>query len=252
MQVLKVLLPDDALELDDASLGAYIKLKALASQMTVKGVMVNGTVLTLDDIAQRAGWGEAWKHAANQLVEFGYLKSIDGVWCLTKSSVLFSGTVYAEDAIGRVVTVIRKTLKGSTEAILGMVYDAGSFKRKKTIEELRDEVLDMYRRFNADRSLVVGYIGLFRTKSQIETDTKMEIGKHHKLVQEVLEMYESEKGEYRGKEFTFTKEVFRHALDAVVQRQLTEVKNHNYLKVVLMNQKVPSEKRGWRGANEGY
>ena len=47
MQVLKVLLPDDALELDDVSLGAYIKLKALASQMMVKGVMVNGSVLTI-------------------------------------------------------------------------------------------------------------------------------------------------------------------------------------------------------------
>ncbi len=252
MQVLKVLLPDDALELDDASLGAYIKLKALASQMTVKGVMVNGSVLTMDDIAQRAGWGEGWDRAANQLIEFGYLQSIDGVWCLTNSSVLFSGTVYAEESIGRVVAVIRKTLEGSVDTILGVVYEAGTFKRKKTTEELRDEIIDMYSQFGADRGLAVNYIGLFRTKVQIDTDTKMDIGKHHRLVQEVLEMYGSEKAEFRGKKFSFTKDAFRYALDVVVQRKLTEVKNHNYLKVVLMNQNVPSEKRGRRGANEGY
>ncbi len=252
MQVLKVLLPDDALELDDVSLGAYIKLKALASQMMVKGVMVNGSVLTMEDIARRTGWGEDWKHAANQLVEFGYLKSVDGVWCLTHSDVLFSGTVYTDDDIGRVIAVIGKAMKGPTSAILDMVHEAGSFQRKKTTEELRDEVLDTYKQFGPDRSLVVKYISLFRTKAQIETDGRMDIGKHYKLVKQVFEMYDSEKAEYRGKEFAFTKEAFRSGLDVVVQRKLTEVRNHNYLKVVLMNQNEPSEKRGRRGANEGY
>ena len=45
MKQLKTYLPSGVLELDDGTLGAYVKLKALGSMMPIRGVYVNGKVL---------------------------------------------------------------------------------------------------------------------------------------------------------------------------------------------------------------
>jgi len=72
MRILKALLPDCALQLENGALGAYLKLKALASQMTVKGVMINlVVVLTLEDMAERAMLGIGWEDDVEQLDQGG-------------------------------------------------------------------------------------------------------------------------------------------------------------------------------------
>jgi hypothetical protein len=67
-------------------------------------------------------------------------------------------------------------------------------------------------------------------------------------------MFEAKKMSFRGKEHPFSDEMFRKAVSIVVERKVQELRNHNYFKVVLMNQVEPEKGKGngRRGTVEGY
>ena len=153
MLVLKALLPDDALQLSDAALGAYLKLKALASHMTVKGVFINGCCLTLEDMVQRAGLGDGWKACIDELQTAEYLKRVGGVWYFANSQALFQNTQYADSTMAKVLRVVQSSVKREdVAAVLHVVHEAGEFKKTFEADEMRDQLRRLFQNQTADRS----------------------------------------------------------------------------------------------------
>lgn len=254
MRILKAWLPDGALQLDDASLGAFIKLKALASQMTVKGVMVNGKVLSIEDMVERAELGPDWKVSIEQMVSAGLLMEVKGVWLFVNSRELFPNTKYGDYEMGKVFGVIRTVFSGEDlSAVRDAVTDAGEFKKERTIDEVRDDILKLYDRFEDKRGMVISYMASFRTKIQAESNARMDGCKHLRLLKELIELFDSKVVEYKGQVYPFADETFFRAIDIVAQRRMVALNNHNYFKAVLSNSRSQAEKgKGPRGTSEGY
>lgn len=256
MRVLKAWLPDDALQLDSAALGTYIKLKALASQMTVKGVMVNGKVLSIEDMAERADLGDGWEMPMETLIQVGYLRLVNGVWFFSNSKELFHGTRYASTELGNVKSIVEQTVKSSVDIldVMREVRNAGEFEHEKSTDDIRASTLQQYERFGDRRGIMISYIACFRTKVQVTNGSKMDPAKHLRLVNEMVVMFDAKEMEFKGKKFPFTDEMFFRAIDITVQRKLVELKNHNYFKVVLSNQLpvIEKGKTNGRGTDEGY
>ena len=182
------------------------------------------------------------------------------MYFLPQRADLYELTTYPEERIQAVWDVARIVIGDEQEEVIkGVLMESGTFKRSETPDQVRQELLALYDRFGGLRGSVIGYVGLFRTKRHIETNTKMDPARHRKLVTEILELFESRKLEYRRDTCAFTEEVFQEALDITVNRKLVALNNHNYLKAVLMStaQRATTsvavgKGNGRRGTNEGY
>jgi hypothetical protein len=83
--------------------------------------------------------------------------------------------------------------------------------------------------FGADWDLVSEYVDGFRARR----DAALPFKKRLRLLREVWEMWRDCRFQFDGQEYVIGREEFKAALAQVSNRELTGLKNHNYLKQVL-------------------
>jgi len=83
--------------------------------------------------------------------------------------------------------------------------------------------------FGADWFLISEYLNGFR----LRPDAALGLTKRLRLAREVWQMWDTGKFALGGQWYTVGREEFREALRQVANRELTGLKNHNYLKQVL-------------------
>jgi hypothetical protein len=93
---------------------------------------------------------------------------------------------------------------------------------------------------------------MFRTKNQISTGSRMMLSRHYRLLSEIKEIYELGSFDYDGQRYSTTKEKVLIAIDIMLQRQMKELTNHNYLKVILKNDNIRTTRNDKGKTNEGY
>ncbi|MFH0989926.1 MAG: hypothetical protein V1799_07915 [bacterium] len=238
------------LGLTEHSLGLFVKLLVISNDMAVKGVLVNGHIISKAEIRERLAIDEPiFEESMSELIESGLVEIAEGGLLLIPfSNQYFYGTSYTDDDFAQVVGVIRKEIQEPDLArAISRIQDVATFVKKVDEEELRERLRITYAKFGEDRGKMISYISMFRSKRQIEMDMKLATLKHMAIVTSLLDMYSSNRAKSKGVDFAFTRERFIGAIDYMVARKMHSLKNHNYLKIVLQNQSVATS----RGANDG-
>ena len=102
--------------------------------------------------------------------------------------------------------------------------------------------------FGAEWPLVSEYLDAFRTAGgYARTMRPLAVKKRLRLAREVLAMWDSGKFAIGGRWYVVGRQEFKEALAEVANRELTGLKNHNYLKQVL---KAAAEKTSQRRERE--
>lgn len=258
LQQLKIELPASALEVDECSLGVYVKLLNLAETMTIKGVFVNGHVLSQEEMAEMMGLEESWSDSFRVLGEAGLLRCFDGVWYIDAPQKVFFGTVYREDVLYRVCRSVKDgNPKANPQKVAIFLQECGTFPKTLDEDEILERIRFLYASFGEDRSKMIGYMAMFRTKKQIEAGMRMHVPKHLNILMELHGIYHNGSFDRKGQVYKVDRMVLMTAVEDCVRRQLSALANHNYLKVVLVNKlqsPTPSRKENYgpRRASEGY
>ncbi len=250
--VVKIPMIGSVLGLSTSALGVFVKLLSLGSRMTVKGVMVNGHVFSSLEIFERIKCSlEARKAALEELEAkrlIGFVAQ-GRVMFINEAYEFYNGTSYTDEDLASVVGTVREAYGvDAAQQIAPIVRDAGKFKQVKSIDEYREEIKALYNLFGENRGRVLSYVGAFRTKTQMETGSKMDPVRHIRILDELLKISQTGLFSHNGKQYVATVEQLMSAIDSVVQRGLVHLKNHNYLKVVLINQ--PTKKDNSENRNE--
>jgi hypothetical protein len=240
--VVRIPLTKVVFELDEVDLGFFVKLLALGSKMTVKGVMVNDHVLTATEMFVAFNQ-ELDENLIPRLCDANLLGRVSNVLYVKEAASYYNQTTYSESDLISVIRTVREAFGSDVaEQIALVVPYAGRFKIEKSEEERRNELHQVYLKFGDDRGRVISYIGAFRTKIQMEKNLKLDTDRHLKIVQELLGIYQTGLFSHNGKQYSTTRELMMSAVDSVSRRGLVYLKNHNYLKVVMMNWPKESEK----------
>lgn len=242
------------LKLDAETVGAFVKLVVFGESMPIKGVFVNGDVYVTDELLKVSDINLG---QLNKLVSEGLLTSFEGVYMLDSPDLYYSNNSYTESDVAPVVATLKAHFKSDTVAkILCEIENEVVIMKDVSRGDILAELKGMYAAFGEHRGLAISYMGSFRTKKQVDTGTKMALPKHHRLVKELLQMYQSSIIPYDGLDYPVSQEVFALALVETAQRNLVALSNHNYLKKVAMGRqelaKTGGGKRDERRISEGY
>lgn len=245
----------------DQSLGVFIKLLAIGNTTPIKGVFVNGEVMTAEKLRRRLKlempeWGQVYA----ELTRSQLLADAGGVLFVPDARDYFLSAVYSDNVIAEVVGVIKKSPYPNAMIDLSSVLTGlGTFKRERSPESYREELKTLYRGFGDLCGKAIDYVGCFRTSKQLKGDGKLSLPRHLKIVGELFEILEAGKFKRGGALFDVTRDEIAEGLDIVGgKRKPIGLKNHNYLKVVLKNRKSQTNAKGGngqsvsRGVSEGY
>lgn len=250
--IVKLPLTAPVLGLSSVSLGVFVKLLALGSRMTVKGVMVNGHVFESLEIFETMKCSLEERQVAVEELEAKGLIGFAAerrVLFVNEAYAFYNGTSYTDEDLASVVGTVRDAYGAdAAQQIASVVRDAGEFKRVKSLDEYRQEIIAMYALFGEHRGRVLSYVGEFRTKTQIESGAKIDPVRHIRILEELVSIYQTGFFSHGGKQYITTVEQLMSAIDDVARRGLVYLKNHNYLKVVLINQ--PTKKDNSEKTNE--
>lgn len=92
----------------------------------------------------------------------------------------------------------------------------------------QSDALERYQ-FGSDWPLVLEYLDLFKARQ----DGPMAAKKRLRLIREVWEIWSTGRFAFDGQEYQASPAQIRAALKAVCNRELSGLRNHNYLKIVL-------------------
>lgn len=238
---------------DPKVLGVFVKLLLASTKMRVNGVFVNGKVFTLDDIAKELGVCID-EYALQALIKVGMLKCVHGVYFIENAQDYFSGSIrYCENTFSSVMAKIRETVSSSKQVaeIAEKLTECGDFQMENDAT-FKDKIIEMYNSLDVGRGKIQSYVGMFRTKNQISTGSRMKLSRHYRLLSEIKEIYELGSFDYDGQRYSTTKEKVLIAIDIMLQRQMKELTNHNYLKVILKNDNIRTTRNDKGKTNEGY
>jgi hypothetical protein len=219
---------------DPAVLGAFVKLLLLSTKMTVSGAFVNGKVFSLMEIAD--GIGVEVKEI-QALVETKLLSCVHGVYFVENAREYFvKRCYYREKVFASVMAKIRESITSSKDVleIAEKLTECGNFQMARDVG-IKEQIIEIYNALDAGRGKIQTYIGMFRTRNQIRTGSRMLLSRHLRLLQEIVSIYDSGTFIYDGWQYTTTKEKVFCAIDYMHQRQMIGLTNHNYLKVMLKN-----------------
>ncbi len=214
----------------------------LALEMPVSGVFYKSKILTEQDIYEMAGVPE--KYCGNLLrVLFvsGWIDRIRQVYYL-KDLERFIQKPVLKLALTKVKVLIEQFSPEELKLLRIEVAQDDSLGRKL------DKLYGKFRMH--DQVVIQDYIRSFMTKNQVEKGISMSAmgkEKHIKLLEELLDMYSTGSLLYGGKIYSFNKSRFIENVRMVANRKMTDLKNHNYLKKVLMNGKAKKFQKNVEG-----
>gem|GEM_PF-2912366 len=246
-------------ELDERALGVFVNLLSLGSKMTVRGLFVNGHVMSVTDlIAQQPGTKLApkeWLNAMLELVEKKIVGRVGDVFFILNPTTYYGRKTYPESVLTKIIGTVRQTEKASVaEAVTGYIQNNGVLKPVSN-EDIRNEILALYAKFGEDKNAVQSYIGLFRTAKQIQDGARMSLPRHLKAVKSFYEMYQTKQFTIGLTHGEVSRERLLGAIRSVVERKLSGLSNHNYIKTMFKNGYEPNQQIGQKSSgktDEGY
>lgn len=214
----------------------------LAMEMPVSGIFYRKKILSEKDIYDLAGVPE--KYRLNLLKVLYVCGWIGRIGCLY---YLKDVNRFAEKPVMRMaMTEIKKLVNNLSPEelrVLGLDNDRE--------EALRRRLNELYSVLSSDqRKIAQLYLRRFMTKKQIEQNVslyEMGIEKHVRLLEELIEMYQTGKLTFALKEYSFDRARFFEMVRYVESRELEGLTNHNYLKKVLMNGRYKDVKKNVEG-----
>jgi len=250
--VVKIPMVGSVLGLSSLALGVFVKLLSLGSRMTVKGVMVNGHVFSSLEIFDKIKCSLEERSIALEELEakglIGFAAQGQVVF-IKEAYEFYNGTSYTDEDLASVVGTVREAYGAeAARQVASVTRDAGKFKQVKSVDECRQEIVGMYNLFGEHRNRVLAYVSGFRTKIQMETESKMDPERHIRILEELVKIYQTGLFSHGGKQYVTAVEQLMTAIDNVARRGLVHLKNHNYLKAVLISQ--PTKKDNSEKPNE--
>ena len=235
--------------LSDQTIGFFVRLLALADEMTIKGVFVNGHVYTARDLSRQTEDSPELQ----ALEKKGLVKRIGTVYYIADPESYFGAFSVGQKRIQGVLQTAREELTIDQRTELANVLER-HLDHPFEDDILKRQILAMYGKFGDVKPRVQAYVSRFRTRAMIDAGSKMSLSKHQKIVSEILQMFEACKFMFKGEEHETDQETLIGAMDVIVQRDLHSLKNHNYLKVMLTGGfKIRQENNGQkRRTDEGY
>jgi hypothetical protein len=97
-------------------------------------------------------------------------------------------------------------------------------------EAIHNEIADLAAKFGPHWTFVLAYIMCFRQSKY----GRCRIEKRHLLLKELYCIFDSERFEFNGKKYRITKKILTDGMYTVVKQDVFKLKNHNYLKQVLI------------------
>ncbi len=214
----------------------------LAMTMPVSGVFCDESVLTEQEIYDLAGVpGKYRQTLLRSLFIAGWIGRIRGVYYV-KDLERFTQKPSLRLALKKVKVLTDQFSLEDLNAVGIEMAETGS---------LENKVSELYLRFNfQEREVVRMYLKSFMTKAQIEKNQSidtMSIEKRIRLLEELVDMYSTGTLKYGGKRYVFDKPRFIENVRMVADRKMTDMRNHNYLKKVLMNGRARKFKKNVEG-----
>ncbi len=249
----KIIIPNtDRFALEDSDvLGVFVKLLLFSTKMTVNGVFVNGKVFAPIDIADGAGIDidDIKRLEARKLIDNVY-----GVYFIDHAREFFNCSKrYSQHTFSALMSRIRETVLPAKDVveIADRLTECGDFEMENDYK-LKDKILELYNSLDAGRGKIQSYVGMFRTKNQVTTGSRMKLSRHFRLLSEIKEIYELGSFDYDGQRYSTSKEKVLIAIDIMLQKQMLGLSNHNYLKVILKNDNNRTTGNAKGKTDEGY
>ena len=252
-------LPLEVMEanLDEHTLGVFVKILSWGRKMTVRGLFVNGHAMGLNDLAVVCPNSTLieLEQSVVTLITARLVERMGDVLCIPNPTVYYGAKTYSQSVLTKVVGVVRQTETAITaEAVSKYIQSCGVLKLVSN-DALRNEILALYAQFGEDKNAVQSYIGLFRSAKQIQDGARMSLPRHLRAVKSFYDMYLTKQYTIGVTQGEISREHLLGAICCVCERKLTGLNNHNYIKTMFKNGYEPNKQIGPKVSgktDEGY